>query len=109
MSQTLDVRLVYTAVPGGMRRGDPQSETTLTGTDRYTCAGRFGSLGYEEIDAKTYAEWGIDYLSETLYYFFSLGLVLNCRRDQSMTTVTTRVRVGLRSFRSTGMRKCLAH
>ncbi|KAF9780565.1 alpha-galactosidase [Thelephora terrestris] len=28
----------------------------------YTCAGRFGSLGYEEIDAKTYAEWGIDYL-----------------------------------------------
>lgn len=29
---------------------------------KYTCAGRFGSLGYEEIDAKTYAEWGIDYL-----------------------------------------------
>ena len=27
-----------------------------------TCAGRPGSLGYEEIDAKTYAEWGIDYL-----------------------------------------------
>lgn len=27
-----------------------------------TCAGQFGSLGYEEIDAKTYAEWGIDYL-----------------------------------------------
>lgn len=27
-----------------------------------TCAGRFGSLGYEDIDAKTYAEWGIDYL-----------------------------------------------
>ena len=29
---------------------------------RYTCAGKFGSLGYEEIDAKTYASWGIDYL-----------------------------------------------
>ena len=28
----------------------------------YTCGGRPGSLGYEEIDAKTYAEWGIDYL-----------------------------------------------
>ena len=28
----------------------------------YTCEGRPGSLGYEEIDAKTYAEWGIDYL-----------------------------------------------
>ena len=27
-----------------------------------TCAGRAGSLGYEEIDANTYAEWGIDYL-----------------------------------------------
>ena len=27
-----------------------------------TCAGRPGSLGYEEIDAQTYAEWGIDYL-----------------------------------------------
>lgn len=27
-----------------------------------TCAGRPGSLGYEAIDAKTYAEWGVDYL-----------------------------------------------
>jgi alpha-galactosidase len=27
-----------------------------------TCAGRPGSLTYEEIDAKTYAEWGVDYL-----------------------------------------------
>ena len=27
-----------------------------------TCAGRPGSLGYEDIDAKTYAEWGVDYL-----------------------------------------------
>lgn len=27
-----------------------------------TCGGRFGSLGFEEIDAKTYAEWGVDYL-----------------------------------------------
>ena len=27
-----------------------------------TCAGRPGSLNYEEIDAKTYAEWGVDYL-----------------------------------------------
>ncbi|CAE6428342.1 unnamed protein product [Rhizoctonia solani] len=28
----------------------------------YTCGRRFGSLGYEEIDAKTYAEWEIDYI-----------------------------------------------
>ena len=27
-----------------------------------TCAGRPGSRGYEFIDAKTYAEWGVDYL-----------------------------------------------
>ena len=27
-----------------------------------TCAGRPGSLGYEEIDAQTYAEWEVDYL-----------------------------------------------
>ncbi len=27
-----------------------------------TCAGAFGSLGYEEIDAKQYAEWDVDYL-----------------------------------------------
>ena len=27
-----------------------------------TCGERFGSYGYEEIDAKQYAEWGIDLL-----------------------------------------------
>jgi len=27
-----------------------------------TCAGRPGSKGFEEIDARTYAKWGIDYL-----------------------------------------------
>ena len=29
---------------------------------RHTCAGRFGSLGHEEVDARTYASWGVDYL-----------------------------------------------
>ncbi|KAF8583619.1 glycoside hydrolase family 27 protein [Ramaria rubella] len=29
---------------------------------RFTCGGRFGSLDFEEIDAKTYASWGVDYL-----------------------------------------------
>jgi alpha-galactosidase len=28
----------------------------------YTCEGRAGSLGNEEVDAKTWAEWGIDYI-----------------------------------------------
>ncbi|PSR71320.1 hypothetical protein PHLCEN_2v12834 [Hermanssonia centrifuga] len=27
-----------------------------------TCGGRFGSLGFEQIDAQTYADWGVDYL-----------------------------------------------
>ncbi|KAI1007664.1 Alpha-galactosidase [Podosphaera aphanis] len=29
---------------------------------KYTCAGYDGSLGYEEIDAQTWASWGVDYL-----------------------------------------------
>ena len=28
----------------------------------YTCAGMVGSYGYEEKDARTYAEWGVDYV-----------------------------------------------
>ena len=35
-------------------------------TGRYTCGGHFGSLGFEEIDAQTYAEWGVDFLSMLL-------------------------------------------
>lgn len=27
-----------------------------------TCAGYAGSLGYEDLDAKTFADWGVDYL-----------------------------------------------
>ena len=35
-------------------------------TDRgtATCVGRPGSLGYEMIDAQTYAKWGVDYVKE---------------------------------------------
>ena len=40
---------------------------------RYTCGGRFGSLGYEVIDAQTYAEWGVDYLSEYLMFQITYG------------------------------------
>jgi hypothetical protein len=32
-------------------------------TCRYTCGRKFGSLDNEEVDAQTYAEWEIDYLS----------------------------------------------
>merc|ERR1740121_843530 len=35
-------------------------------TDRgsYTCVGRPGSQGYEQVDAQTYASWGVDFLKE---------------------------------------------
>ena len=35
-------------------------------TDRgnQTCAGRAGSGGHEDLDAATFAEWGVDYLKE---------------------------------------------
>lgn len=29
---------------------------------RYTCGLYDGSLGYEEVDAKNWADWGVDYL-----------------------------------------------
>lgn len=47
-------------------QGTCVTELALTELHRYTCGGRFGSLGFEEIDAKTYAEWGVDYLSAYL-------------------------------------------
>lgn len=34
----------------------------------YTCGHQFGSLGYEEIDAQCYAEWGVDYLKYDFCY-----------------------------------------
>eukprot|EP01102_Stenamoeba_stenopodia_P008346 TRINITY_DN2398_c0_g2_i1.p1 TRINITY_DN2398_c0_g2~~TRINITY_DN2398_c0_g2_i1.p1 ORF type:complete len:422 (+),score=74.11 TRINITY_DN2398_c0_g2_i1:58-1323(+) len=39
-------------------------------TDRglLTCAGRPGSFGFEEIDALTYAQWGVDFLKEDSCY-----------------------------------------
>ncbi|TPX48628.1 alpha-galactosidase [Synchytrium endobioticum] len=35
---------------------------TYTDAGYYTCSKRPGSLGYETIDAQTYAEWNVDYL-----------------------------------------------
>jgi alpha-galactosidase len=37
-----------------------------------TCGGRPGSYGYEAIDAKTYAEWGVDFIKED--WCFTNGL-----------------------------------
>jgi alpha-galactosidase len=35
-----------------------------TDAGRRTCQGRPGTYGYETIDARTYAEWGVDYVKE---------------------------------------------
>ena len=42
----------------------------------YTCAGRSGSLGYEKMDAATYAKWKVDYLKYD-----------NCNNDGSSTKI----------------------
>ena len=44
----------------------------LSDAGAYTCSSRPGSLNYEESDAKTYAEWGVDYLKYT-----------NCQNEDS--------------------------
>ena len=40
-----------------------------------TCERRFASLGLEDIDAQTYAEWGVDYLSEHPSRSHHLGVI----------------------------------
>mgnify|MGYP001196683837 CR=1 FL=1 len=37
---------------------------TYTDRGNFTCGGRPAALGYEMLDAKTYADWGVDYLKE---------------------------------------------
>jgi len=53
----------------------------------HTCALQFGSLGYEEIDAQAYADWGFDYLKYD--NCFSAGLHgtpdLSFRRYKTMS------------------------
>ena len=37
---------------------------TYTDRGTHTCAGRPGAKDHEQIDANTYASWGVDYLKE---------------------------------------------
>jgi alpha-galactosidase len=48
-----------------------------------TCAGFEGSLGHEEQDAKTYAEWGIDYLKYDLCSFIPEVMRKQAPNDQA--------------------------
>lgn len=45
-----------------------------------TCGGYAGSYGHEEQDAKTYAEWGIDYLKYDLCSFYEI--MINADSDE---------------------------
>jgi alpha-galactosidase len=41
---------------------------------KYTCGGYAGSLGFEEVDANTWAEWGVDYLKyDNCYHMGQAG------------------------------------
>ena len=48
-----------------------------------TCAGYEGSLGHEEQDAKTYAEWGIDYLKYDLCSFIPAVMQKQAPNDEA--------------------------
>lgn len=52
-----------------------------------TCAKKPGGFGYEEIDAQTYAEWGVDYLK---YDFCNLPLTLNQSPENKETSPVIR-------------------
>ena len=45
-----------------------------------TCEGRPGSLGYEEVDAETYARWGVDYAKVDWCHSDSLSAPVQYRR-----------------------------
>jgi alpha-galactosidase len=54
-----------------------------SGPGEKTCAGYAGSLGHEEQDAKTYAEWGIDYLKYDLCSFRKDTMAAQAPNDQA--------------------------
>lgn len=54
-----------------------------------TCGGYEGSLGYEEIDAATFASWGIDCKSTDAYHSPPLATVTHTLQTSSTTTATS--------------------
>jgi alpha-galactosidase len=57
----------------------------------YTCAGMVGSYGYEEKDAQTYAEWGVDYVK-----------VDYCHAPADLWTAVERYKKFVEAIRATG-------
>jgi hypothetical protein len=93
---------------------------------QYTCGKYAGSLGYEEIDAQTWASWGVDYIKCEFPNPFLIDMSfskLNSHRydvifiypqlltisNLQMITVTTPARPGHKSFRTTATTQCLKH
>jgi len=57
----------------------------------YTCAGMVGSLNYEESDAQTYAEWGVDYIKCDY-----------CHAPEDLKTAIERYEKFVKAVRATG-------
>jgi alpha-galactosidase len=57
----------------------------------YTCAGMVGSLGFEESDAQTYAEWGVDYIKCDY-----------CHAPEDLWTAIDRYNKFIKAVRATG-------
>lgn len=51
---------------------------------RYTCGQYEGSLGHEDVDAKTFASWGVDYLK-----YDSMSFPDVCSRETNKRSLTT--------------------
>lgn len=69
---------------------------------QFTCGKYAGSLGYEEIDAQTWASWGVDYIKcEFLKPEVRVDLHVLMTSNLQMTTATTPARLGHRSCPST--------
>jgi alpha-galactosidase len=55
-----------------------------------TCQGRPGSLGYEELDAATYADWGVDYVKLDWCHADSLSAPVQYRKFREALDATDR-------------------
>ncbi len=57
---------------------------------KMTCGKRPGSLGYEEVDAKTYASWGVDFLKYDNCYNYGASIVERYQKMRDALNATGR-------------------
>jgi alpha-galactosidase len=66
-----------------------------------TCAAFEGSFGHEEQDAKTYADWGVDYLKYDLCSFYDLMAKASSNEQKHQMMIDAYLRM-YRALKSTG-------